>query len=165
MLRVDHSGTVSSKCQNSAISVGVNQIADEVVRVLRQDALRTEHGLREVLQVGRNDDVRFAMQRRRKHVPVARIGQHQIWDSALKITHHCVWQVSFHQCSRAGDPLGIQVGPVAPQSRRPLAMYVLGPSRPEGVKGGEEHEYTANGRRIKDAGVEKCDWRHRSPSS
>lgn len=88
MRRVDHAGTNSGERQNCAITVGDDQIADDVVGVLGSDAARTEYGIRKVLQVGRDDDMRLAMQRGRKHEPAVWFGQHQTGYSALVAGHH-----------------------------------------------------------------------------
>ena len=121
---------------------------------------RTDAG--KSVQVVRDDRPRPAVDRRRQHVAVVRVGEGQGGDEGLVASDKAVGDVLIHQLPTPGEAFGRDVRAVGQDVPRPLVVDLVRPAGPEQIRQGEPHEQITERGRIQDARVIKNDPGHGS---
>jgi len=105
----------------------VNEVENEFVRVLRFYFVSLKNFIWEILQVHRDDHLRFALDGSRKYMAVVFVWQAQGWDQMLIAFDERIDSCFVHQVACSFELLPRYVLPVLEEVGNPLLMNGIGP--------------------------------------
>jgi hypothetical protein len=147
---------------NHGVGLFIQELDDELVGVDGLDPEAFQYRRREIAEVERDDESRFAVDRRGQHVTVIGVGKRQGRDEGLVLGDEAIGDVIIHQLATSSEAGGREIGTIGGDVPRPLVMDLLGPTGLEEVREGELHEQIAERGRVQDAGVVEDDRDHGS---
>lgn len=138
----------------------IQQVRNEIIRMLSLCTVRAQAVLREVLQVEGHDHVSPGSDRGGKDMSVVGVRKTDRRDEILVAGDQAIPNMAVHEIPRAFELVKRQVRPIPQDARHPFPMDVRRPSRPEEIGHGEAHEEVAQRRGVQHARVIERRERH-----
>lgn len=146
---------LAHRCEDAA-GIGLQKAKHEVVGMLRADVKLPERGLGKILQIDSHDDIRIAMDRGGKDMPVIGVGQVERVNELLIAGHFGIEDMGFHEGAGARDLLR-KFRPGSQQGLRPFFLNSRGPFGPEQMCARKTHQEITKRCRIERARVKNDD--------
>ena len=140
----------------------VDQVSDELVRVLCLNAELAEKFRWEIVEVESDDHRGRSTDCRRKDVTIIGIGQRESFDKVLVPGDAAVADVGVHQLAGALELFPPQVWSIFEYTADPFIVDLVGPTGTEQIRQRQMHEQVPQRGGIERACIiERCETRHR----
>ena len=118
---------VTANGRERSFRVGIEQIGDEHVGMLRGEAVGSQTVSREVAQVAGHDQVRPAFSRRGQHMEVVGVRQIKSGGSCRVSCHNGMGKVPVHHRAGSFQYIGREIGAVSQNAPYPFRVDVRAP--------------------------------------
>ena len=153
--RIEQRGPVIANRSEHPIEIGFQQTDDKGIGMLRLKGIRCKPIQWEIPQIVRHNNVGLAVDRRRQHVAVARVGQIEVDDNGLMSRHNGTWKVFVHERPGPAQDINLDVGTISEKARHPLVVDGGAPQRRIQTSVGKTKKQVTKAGTIKDVGVEQ----------